>query len=233
MTRTRVPATAALEIHVMNGLSVSAAEITGSEPSRKNHAMMSGRYGGESGCRSIGRTSPTGRLMKAIKRLLGLTTVMTLGALSLISCATSRDRNAEQFVGLWRLVSWENRHTDGTTTQDPRSVSYLIYTDTGQMAYLSMDPNRPKWVDWRSPTGPEAIAAIMGVGAYSATVEVHADEGYILHHVELEKVPNNVGITRKRLFTFEGPDRLVLRLDPEELAPSILETALTWERVSR
>ena len=73
----------------------------------------------------------------------------------------------------------------------------------------------------------------MGIGAYSGTVEIHADEGFLYHHVEIEKVPNNVGITRKRWFTFEGPDRLVLRPDLGELAPSIVETAITWERVSK
>ncbi len=167
-----------------------------------------------------------------VKKLLVMTTVVTLGTLSLMSCATARDQ-AERFVGVWRLVSWENRLANGSTTRDPRTVSYLIYTDTGQMAYLSMDPDRPKWGDSRAPTGPEAISAIIGVGAYSGTVEIHADEGFVLHHVELEKVPNNVGITRKRWFAFQGPDRLVLSLDPGELAPSIVETALTWERVSK
>lgn len=136
------------------------------------------------------------------------------------------------FLGMWRLLSWEQRLTDGTTRQAPNSVGYLIYTDVGRMCYVGMNPNRPKW-NALTPTASEALSGIMGMGAYCATVEVHASEGFVLHHVEIERVPNNVGTVRKRWFTFDGPDRLSLRIDVPELIAPIVESTLTWERVTK
>jgi hypothetical protein len=34
-------------------------------------------------------------------------------------------------------------------------------------------------------------------------------------------------------FTFDGPDRVTLRIDPPELTPPVVESLLVWERVRR
>ena len=146
--------------------------------------------------------------------------------------ARSEDNIAKQFIGIWRLVSWEQRLADGTTRQAPNSVGYIIYTDTGHMCYVGMNPSRPKWAS-RTPTEAEALSAITGLGAYCGTVEVHADDGFVLHRVEIERSPNNVGMLRKRWFTFHSPDRVSLRVDEPELIPPIVESVLTWERVPK
>ncbi len=134
-------------------------------------------------------------------------------------------------------LTWEQRLADGTTRQAPNSVGYIIYTDTiytdtGHMCYVGMNPNRPEWAS-RTPTETEAFSAITGLGAYCGTVEVHADERFVLHRVEIERSPNNVGMVRKRWFTFHGPNRVSLRVDEPELIPPIVESVLTWERVSK
>jgi hypothetical protein len=158
----------------------------------------------------------------------------TLLALTSVAVAAQvQDDVTGRFVGLWRLASWEQRLTDGTTRQPANSVAYIIYTDTGHVCYVAMDPNRPKWASERTPTPAEALAGIAGFGAYCARVEVHAQEGFVLHHVELEKTPNIVGRTRKRWFTFHGPDRISLRVDRAELAPGVSESILMWERVRK
>ena len=146
--------------------------------------------------------------------------------------AHSEDDLGKQFIGIWRLVSWEQRLADGTTRQAPNSVGYIIYTDTGHVCYVGMNPNRPKWTS-RTPTESEAVSAITGLGAYCGTVEVHADEKFVLHRVEIERSPNNVGMIRKRWFAFDGPDRVSLRVDEPELVPPIVESVLTWERVRK
>ena len=146
--------------------------------------------------------------------------------------ARAEDGVANQFLGIWKLVSWEQRLADGTTRQAPNSVGYIVYTDTGHMCYVGMNPNRPKWVS-RTPTESEALSAITGLGAYCGTVEVHADEGFVLHRVEIERSPNNVGMLRKRWFTFHSPDRVSLRVDEPELIAPIVESVLTWERVPK
>jgi hypothetical protein len=142
------------------------------------------------------------------------------------------DDDLAQFIGMWRLVSWEQRLADGTTRQAPNSVGYIVYTDVGRMCYVGMNPNRPKWKSL-TPTESEALSGIVGMGAYCALVELHAREGFVLHHVDIERVPNNVGIVRKRWFTFDGINRLTLKVDARELIPPIVESTLTWERITK
>jgi hypothetical protein len=50
-------------------------------------------------------------------------------------------------------------------------------------------------------------------------------------HVEISSVPNLVGRNRKRWFTFEGPNRLRLRVEPTEFQPGIADGTLIWERI--
>ena len=171
-----------------------------------------------------------------MKRKVALTVVLALGALSSASfhaLAQSQDDIAKQFVGMWRLVSWTQRLADGTTRQNPQSVGYIIYTDTNRMCVVAMDPNRPKWKSETAPTDAEAMSAIRGLLAYCATVEIYSKEGFVLHHVEIEKVPNRVGLKRKRWFTFQGPNRVALRVDTPELTAPVVESTLIWERVEK
>jgi len=160
---------------------------------------------------------------------------------ALLSCALTNTSQAQsptdvarRFIGTWRLVSWTQRLADGTTRPDPRNVGYIIYTDAGYMCYASMAANRPLWASANSPTGAEAVAT-MGVpfNSYCARVEVHADEGFVLHHVEVDKSPNMIGRTRKRWFSFPAPNRVALRMDPAELSPPVVESTLLWERVQQ
>jgi hypothetical protein len=167
--------------------------------------------------------------------LLVVVGVLVFGSTPFETHARSQDNVANQLVGMWRLVSWTQRLADGTTRQYP-SVSYIIYTDTGHMCYVLMNPNRPKWKSGTAPTPDEAVSGMGSnteFGAYCSSVEVHAKEGFVLHHVEIERVPNNVGTTRKRWFAFEGRNRMSLRIDPPELPSGVVENTLMWERVQK
>lgn len=139
---------------------------------------------------------------------------------------------ARQLAGVWRLVSWPLRLADGTTRQNPKTVSYLIYTDNGYMCWEGMNPNRAQWGSASMPT-PAEMKSSLGIdfNAYCGKVEIYAKEGFILHHVEIDKSPNYVGMARKRWFTFEGPNRVSLRVDPSENDPPVVESTLIWERI--
>jgi hypothetical protein len=155
-----------------------------------------------------------------------------LGA-SAVSHGQSNEGVAKQFIGMWVQSSWTEKLVDGTTRQNPLSVAHLIYTDTGRMCYVSMAENRRAWASAAAPSESEALSG-MGNGAfyaYCATVEIHANEGFVLHHVDIDKVPNIVGNTRKRWFAFDGPNKLILRIDKAELRPPVVESTLVWERV--
>ena len=162
--------------------------------------------------------------------VLGLVILAYL-PLSVHAQSSEDAKAAKQLVGMWRLVSWTLKLADGTTRPDPRSTAYIVYTDRGRNCYVNMNPNRPLWKSENAPTGEEAISAIMGLSAYCARVEVHAREGFVIHRPEVERIPNFVGRDRKRWFTFEGANRLVLRVDPSELVKPVVESTLVWERV--
>jgi len=166
-----------------------------------------------------------------MKRTTALSIFLAFGLLNGTSYAQSQDDVAKQFVGMWRLVSWPQRLANGTTRESPLSVAYIVYTDTGHMCYVSMNPNRPRWKSQTAPTPEEALSGITGLGAYCATVEIHPKEGFVIHHVEIEKVPNRVGMARKRWFKFQGPNRVSLRIDTPELVAPVVESTLIWERV--
>lgn len=168
-----------------------------------------------------------------MNKTIALSILMVLGPLTCTSHAQPQDDIAKQFVGMWHQVSRPQRLADGTTRQNPLSVAYVIYTDTDHMCYVAMDPNRPPWKSATAPTAEEALSGIgnRGFNAYCAAVEFHVKEGFVIHHVEIEKSPNIIGRARKRWFTFEGPNRLTLRIDTPELTSPVVQDSLILERV--
>lgn len=113
---------------------------------------------------------------------------------------------AKQFAGMWRLVSNPQRFKDGTTKENPNSVAYAFFdADAKHMCFLAMNPNRPVWKSESAPTAEEGLSALKGFGAYCATIEIHAKEGFLLRKYEMNQTPNAVGKTTKRWYTFRGP----------------------------
>ena len=86
-----------------------------------------------------------------------------------------------------------------------------------------MDSRRPKWTPGAPATVADAVARNAGYTSYCASVELKAKEGFILHHVDLDRNPNTIGTTRKRWFSFQGPDTLRLRIDAAELQGNVKE----------
>ena len=161
-----------------------------------------------------------------------LLALLVLGELSSTSCAQSQEDIAKRLAGMWRLVSNPQRLADGTTRQGANSVGYAFFDANGtHMCFLSMNPNRPKWKSEAMPTPDEGLSAIRGLGAYCATIEIHAKEGFMIRHYDINATPNAVGRETKRWVTFQGKDGMSLRVDPSELNPPIVETTFVWERV--
>jgi hypothetical protein len=137
-----------------------------------------------------------------------------------------------RLVGVWNLVDWDETLADGSKRKHPVTAGRIIYTDLGDMCAVVMDPNRPHWAS-ASPTPDEAVAGMNSrvFYAYCARAEMHAAEGYALHHTTIDKVPNAVDAVRKRWFRFLGPDRIHLRIDEAELRTPVVRSELIWERV--
>ncbi len=160
--------------------------------------------------------------------------LLALGQFNSTSRGQSQDEIAKQFAGMWRLVSNPQRLADGTTRQGSNSVAYVMFdTDAGHMCFVSMDPSRPRWKSETAPTPEERLSGAKGFGAYCATIEIHAKEGFLVRHYEIDQNPNAVGRVTRRWYTFEGANRMSLRIDPPELNPPVVENTLIWERVGK
>jgi hypothetical protein len=172
------------------------------------------------------------RLTVAVIVLAGL---FTLTASPLRASSRSQGDGAvmRQFIGVWRLVSWTESLKDGTTRPGITDAGNLVYTDVDRMCAVMMDSKRAKWPTGTPTTMTDAVARLAGHVSYCARVELHAAEGFVLHHVDLERSPNIVGTIRKRWFRFDGANRLILRIDPAELAANLAQSTLVWERVQK
>lgn len=167
-----------------------------------------------------------------MRKMLALSIFLLFGPWSSALRAQSQKDIAKQFAGLWRLVSNPQRLADGTTRQGSNSVAYAFFdTDASHMCFVSMNPNRPRWKSESEPTPEEGLSAIRGLGAYCATVEIHAKEGFIVRQYEIDQNPNEVGQNTKRWYRFQGTNRMSLRVDTSELNLPVVENTLIWERV--
>ncbi|HTA67035.1 MAG TPA: lipocalin-like domain-containing protein [Bryobacteraceae bacterium] len=167
-----------------------------------------------------------------MKKTIAWSILLVWGEFNSTSRAQPQDDIAKQFAGMWRLVSNSQRLADGTTRQSPNNVAYVFFdADAGHMCYIAMNPNRPRWKSEATPTPEERQSAMTGFGAYCATIEIHAKEGFLLRHYELHNDPNAVGKATKRWYAFQGTNRLTLRIDSQELNPPVVESTLIWERV--
>lgn len=169
-----------------------------------------------------------------MKTAIGLAICLLLGPLSSAASAQSQKDIAKNLAGMWRLVSNPQRLADGTTRQGANSVAYAFFdAAASHMCFISMNPNRPKFSSENAPTPEEGLSAIRGFGAYCATIEIHPKEGFLLRHYEIDQNPNAVGKMTKRWYTFQGTNRLTLRVDPSELNSPVVENTLIWERVGK
>jgi hypothetical protein len=148
--------------------------------------------------------------------------------------AESKEAVAKKFVGTWRLVSTEQKLADGSRQPNPllgpNGQGYLIYGDSVMCGVL-VNPDRPKWGAEQSPTDQELRQSMKCLVAYCGKYEVNSEQGYVVHHVEVDSLQNAAGIDRKRYFSFQD-NRLILTLAPP-LPEGVQESSLTWERVKK
>ena len=106
-----------------------------------------------------------------------------------------------------------------------------MYSETGRMCAVLANPDRPRWKSKTAPEDAELRSAFDGLVAYCGTYEINEAEGYVVHHIEMDKVPNLAGTDRKRYFTFLKR-RLVLR-PALPLPAGVQDWTIEWERVEK
>jgi hypothetical protein len=134
-------------------------------------------------------------------------------------------------VGAWRLVSWENRATDGEISYPMGldALGYLIYTADGRFSVTISRADRATFTggDLLGGTVQEKARAAEGVVAYAGRYSFHGDQ--MIHHVELSLFPNWVGTEQQR-FAELSEDTLVLSASPLLLAGKQQAPRLVWKR---
>ncbi len=141
---------------------------------------------------------------------------------------------AKRLAGMWRLVGNPQKLADGTTREGANIYGYAFFDSAaGHMCFITMNPNRAKFKSENAPTPEEGLAALRGLGTYCATLEIHPKEGFMVRRYDINQTPNAVGRTTTRWYTFDGPDKLTLRVDAAELGAQVRESLFVWERVGK
>ena len=164
--------------------------------------------------------------------------VLLLISLAALLCSAQAPKKfssrklSDEFVGAWKLISFERRTTAGEVTypmgQNP--VGRITYDALGRMSAQIMRPDRPKYKA-ASPAGmsaQEKVSAFDGFIAYYGTFSVSETERVVIHHVEASLYPNWVGSDQRRFYEFSG-DQLILRAVNGSGGPGT-ESRLVWER---
>jgi hypothetical protein len=145
--------------------------------------------------------------------------------------AFSVSRMSNPLVGTWRLVSWENRTVDGTTSYPlgDDAPGFILYTDDGYMAVAIMRRRRERFAaeDLLGGSSEEKAHAAETYVSYCGRYEYRG--GSVIHYVELSLFPNWSGVQQERLVEVAG-DRLILSTRPMLFQGRRQSAHLVWKR---
>jgi hypothetical protein len=150
--------------------------------------------------------------------LLGSILAMTATIPAASEPATGGD--AQRFVGVWRLVSI----TEGgrvNPLRGARPTGYIFYTASGEMGAMIQPDRAPVAMAGKTPSGPEAQAALRGYTAYFGTYIVD-ERAKVVTHVRKASVQPGFEMDAPRWYRFED-NRLLL-------GGLTSKSQLVWER---
>jgi hypothetical protein len=135
-------------------------------------------------------------------------------------------------VGVWRLLSWENRSADGTIDYPlgREAMGLIIYTEDGYMSVAIGRAERKPFSagDLLEGSREEKAGAAASYVSYCGRYDFRGDS--VVHHVELSLFPNWIGLDQERLFDVSG-DVLTLRTRPMPMGGADRSAHVVWERV--
>jgi hypothetical protein len=149
--------------------------------------------------------------------------------------SNKNSNSAYDFIGVWWLLSREDRAKDGSPRIDPTLGSdakgILTYAN-GRFAAQFMKRDRTNVGEIANPlTGKNNTGAVGGYDAYFGTYSVDDNTGEVVHRLEGALTAENVGIEVSRTLTVTGSN-LVIQLETTTLDGEPVTRTLTWERVA-
>ncbi len=164
----------------------------------------------------------------SIKKWLGISILVSsllVFAGSALGQQQSSRKAKEQFVGTWKLVSYE---VGASHPMGRDAVGFLIYDADGRMSFQVMRSGRPKFRasggsrgGYEAGTAEEVMSAYRGYIAYFGTYEVNEEGRFVTHHIETSLYPNWVG--RDQVEFFE--------LSEDRLKWGLNHIRYTWKRM--
>ena len=136
------------------------------------------------------------------------------------------------FVGTWKLKSYEVRWANGKVTYPfgERPEGRLTYTEDGFIAVNIMAASRRNFEarELKLGTPEEKVAAAETYISYSGRYDLEGDK--IRHHVDVCLFPNWVGKDQVRTFDLNG-DTLALKTITDQRDEQGRQGYLIWQRV--
>ena len=154
--------------------------------------------------------------------------VVLLSTSLLVSIAVRADE-FNDLVGTWKLKSHTIELKTGETIAASHTNAFIIYSTPEYMCYVGADPNREPITPESSPSDFER--AFNSASSYCSRVELDTANRLVRHHVLVAKNIEAEGIVRERHYQFFSKDRLILKVSQDELAPSVANRTLVWERI--
>ncbi len=145
---------------------------------------------------------------------------------------------ARDFVGSYRLHSFELRYDDGGVEHPlgPDAEGLIVYTREGFFSGQMMQRGRPKFAQARQSAAQkdfgsdaEIRAAFNGYVAYYCSYDVDEARRIVNHRIVSALIPNWEGQVNVRHYEFQG-DVLVLRSPDVTVAGRVGRSVLHWRR---
>jgi hypothetical protein len=136
---------------------------------------------------------------------------IVLVLLAAIACSKTQQPIEEKstqspFVGTWKFISLKATSTEGDVFLPYGENFYgrLMYDNRGNMSFLSMRPNRPKFVsgDIYKGTSEEYKTAFVNFDAYCGTYKIDNGKKTVTHYIEGCRFPNWEGTEQVRHYEF-------------------------------
>jgi hypothetical protein len=136
------------------------------------------------------------------------------------------------FVGTWRLVSFEARSSGGSIAYPlgADACGFIMYSADGYVSVLLSRAGRTLFgtPDIFAGSETQLATAARAVISYAGRFEVQGE--WVRHSVDVSLFPDWAGSTQQRRYAFEG-QRLTLSTDPVLLEGEHRTAVLIWERV--
>jgi len=148
------------------------------------------------------------------------------------------DSLRESLIGAWKLISYEERPTDGSPSFYPMSKNpkgIIMYTPDGFMSAQLMHPERKDFEsgDWFDGTDEEYKQEASTYIAYTGPFHVDEEKKTLSHTMFISLFPNWTGQTQPRVVKLEGDYLYLSTASPIISSGKEVNSYLVWKRASK